>query len=85
MPNKYPYTQADVIKLMKERSIGRPSTYSSIIEKLFIREYVSERKRWLFPTRLGRKVYSFLAENYRTFVSEDRTRELLKNMNEIKN
>ena len=31
IPEGYPYTQADVIRLMRERSIGRPSTYASIL------------------------------------------------------
>ena len=85
VPGEYPYTQADVIRLMKEKSIGRPSTYSTIIDKLFRRGYITERKRLLFPTSLGRKVCSFLVKNYKTFISEDRTRELLRKMDEVEN
>ncbi len=85
VPYEYPYTQADIIRLMKDKSIGRPSTYSTIIDKLFRRGYVKERKRLLFPTSLGRKVCSFLVENYSVFVSEDRTRKLLRKMDEVEN
>ena len=85
VPEEYPYTQADVVKLMRERSIGRPSTYSTIIEKLFLRKYVYERRRWLFPTSLGRKVYSFLTRNYNSFISEERTRRVLEEMDKIEN
>ena len=85
VPEEYPYTQADVVKLMRERSIGRPSTYSTIIEKLFLRKYVYERRRWLFPTSLGRRVYSFLTRNYNSFISEERTRRVLEEMDKIEN
>ena len=83
VPEKYPYTQADIVRLMKERSIGRPSTYSTIIEKLFLRKYIYEKKRWLFPTEQGRKVYSFLISRYSSLISEDRTRKLLEEMDRI--
>jgi reverse gyrase len=83
VPSAYPYTQADVIKLMKERAIGRPSTYATIIDKLFRRKYVTERKRLLFPTIVGRKVFEFLEKNYSNFVSEERTRLLLKMMDDV--
>ncbi|MCS7136521.1 MAG: reverse gyrase [Nitrososphaerota archaeon] len=83
VPSAYPYTQADVIKLMKDKAIGRPSTYATIIDKLFRRKYVTERKRLLFPTVIGRKVFEFLEKNYGNFVSEERTRLLLKMMDDV--
>ena len=83
VPREYPYTQADVIGLMREKAIGRPSTYSTIIDKLFRRGYVIERKRWLFPTNLGRKIHSVLAENFKDYVSEERTRNLLRRMDDV--
>ncbi|RLJ09452.1 MAG: reverse gyrase, partial [Candidatus Aenigmatarchaeota archaeon] len=83
VPEEYPYTQADVIKQMKDKMIGRPSTYSTIIEKLFLRKYVFEIKRRLFPTPLGRKVCDYLFSRYEKFVSEERTRKLQEKMDEI--
>jgi len=83
IPEAYPYTQADVIRLMRERSIGRPSTYASILQKLFDRGYIYERKRWLLPTRLGRAVCRYLDTHYGGFVSEERTRRLLEKMDSI--
>lgn len=77
-----PYTQADLIRLMKDRGIGRPSTYATIIFKLFLRKYVVERNG-LIPTSIGRKVYEFLSENYREFISEDRTRNLERKMEDV--
>ncbi len=79
----YPYTQADVIRLMKDRKIGRPSTYATIISKLFKRRYIVEKKGKLLPTKMGVDVYSYLSENYGKFISEERTRELEKKMEDI--
>lgn len=71
-----PYTQADVVALMKERGIGRPSTYSKILEVLLSRGYVVKKGRALLATRLGRSVYSYLRGNFGPLISEERTRRL---------
>ncbi|UXD21272.1 reverse gyrase [Ignicoccus pacificus DSM 13166] len=79
------YTQADLIKLMKERGLGRPSTYAKIVETLLQRRYIMESKnvRKLIPTKKGRAVYQYLTSKYPKLVSEERTRELEKTMDEI--
>ncbi|WP_457590992.1 DNA topoisomerase, partial [Geoglobus sp.] len=77
------YTQSDVISLMRERGIGRPSTYATIVEKLFMRRYVVERNGRLIPTDTGRKVFDYLFENYGKFVSEERTKLLEMKMDEV--
>ncbi len=69
------YSQADIIQLMKERGLGRPSTYAKIIKTLLDRYYVKETKRGkLLPTNLGISVYDYLYNNYSSLVSEERTR-----------
>lgn len=79
------YTQGDIIALMKERGIGRPSTYAKIVETLIRRGYVIETKgrKKLVPTEKGIKVYHYLVSKYRDLVSEERTRELEKLMDQI--
>ncbi|RLE81496.1 MAG: reverse gyrase [Thermoprotei archaeon] len=78
------YTQADLIKLMKERGIGRPSTYAKIIRTLLERRYVIESKRKkLIPTQRGISVYNYLIERYKNLVSENRTRVVEARMKEI--
>ncbi|MBS7288755.1 MAG: reverse gyrase, partial [Candidatus Freyarchaeota archaeon] len=83
LPKEPPYTQSDVIKLMKERGIGRPSTYATIIQKLLLRGYVEEVGGRLKPTEKGIKVYSHLNQHYGRFVSEERTRQLEEKMSMI--
>jgi reverse gyrase len=85
--SKYaPYTYADIISLMKERGIGRPSTYAVTIEKLLERKYVVEKNGYLFATRLGFKVIK-IVENSRfyEYVNESFTARLEEVMDEIEN
>jgi len=80
------FTQADVIQLMKEKNIGRPSTYSEIMKKLLDKYYViAVRRGKLVPTGLGMRVYNFLAENYGSLVSEEKTSEVLEKMDAVEN
>ncbi|NPA86364.1 MAG: reverse gyrase [bacterium] len=75
------YTQADIIRLMREKEIGRPSTYARIVATILRRKYVIEtKKKELVPTQLGMQVYEYLTSNYHSMVSEERTRELEKKM-----
>ncbi len=59
------YTHGDVVSLMKQRGIGRPSTYAKIIDTLITRRYVIEvpkrDPRFLNATRRGILVYYYLA------------------------
>ncbi len=77
------YTQSEIVQLMKTKGIGRPSTYATIVEKLFLRDYVREKNSRVYPTKRGIAVYSFLSENYSNFVSDERTRILEEKMDEI--
>ena len=83
VPEKPPFTQSDIVRLMKERGIGRPSTYATILEKLFLRKYVYERQGRLLPTKRGISVCKYLFDNFETFVSEARTYNLEAKKDEI--
>ena len=80
-----PYTQADVVRLMKERGIGRPSTYAKIIETLLRRRYITQiaRQGYLASTVLGKAVYKFLTSRFARLVSEETTRRLQEEMDKI--
>ena len=80
------HTQATLVKMMRDREIGRPSTYAKIIDTLFKRKYVTHdksRSKGIIPLPLGRKVYEYLTSNYTELVSEERTRDLERRMKEI--
>ncbi|CAD5243845.1 reverse gyrase [Thermococcus camini] len=79
------YTQGDIIALMKERKIGRPSTYAKIVQTLLQRYYAIETRgrKKLVPTDQGIKVYHYLISKYRDLVNEDKTRGLEELMDRI--
>jgi len=80
------YRQGDVIKLMKEKGIGRPSTYVKILSTLLRRGYVIESKnKYLVPTTIGRSIYNYLTIHFKPFISEETTRKLEQRMRAIEN
>ena len=72
------YTASDIIKLMKERRIGRPSTYAKAVENNVRHGYVitSKKKLYLIPTKLGMSVADLIRVNYPELADERATREL---------
>ena len=79
------YTFSTIIQDMKEKGIGRPSTYAITVQKLLERRYIVEKKGYLFPTKLGKKVLKLIKEEERfyKFVNENFTRELENIMDHV--
>ncbi len=69
MPKVPPYTQGEIIQEMKNRGIGRPSTYAKIVETLLKRRYITRlavrKGDQVVSTIRGEKVYSYLTSYYR--------------------
>lgn len=77
------YTEADLIQMMREKKIGRPSTYAPTIQKLKDRGYVRSFNGRLSGTSLGFNVFKFLISNYEPLVSEERTRIVLEAVDRV--
>ncbi len=62
VPKTKPMTEGEVVAEMKQKGIGRPSTYARIVEVLLRRKYTITvgRTNYLIPTRKGMKVYYYL-------------------------
>lgn len=60
------YNDASLIKTLEEKSIGRPSTYASIISTITDRGYVDRVERKFIPTTVGTTVNDFLVTNFST-------------------
>ncbi|WP_287689520.1 reverse gyrase [Metallosphaera javensis (ex Sakai et al. 2022)] len=77
-------TYADVIKDMKEKRIGRPSTYAKTIQSLLRHGYVieSKKKAVLVATKKGINAYEFLSR-FPDLTSEEVTADLLSKMDAI--
>jgi len=76
VPAARPYTQGEIIALMREKGIGRPSTYAKIVSTILERNYAFERKNRLISTPLGFRVYMYLRQNFGNYTSEETTRRL---------
>jgi len=60
------FTVATLIKALEARSIGRPSTYASILDTIKRRDYVGDRDGALVPTETGERLVVFLMEKFDT-------------------
>ena len=83
LPAARPYTQGEIIALMKERGIGRPSTYAKTVATILERQYAVERGNRLISTVLGFKVYKYLSLKFGEYASEEATRKLEAIMDQI--
>jgi DNA topoisomerase-1 len=58
------YTEATLVKALEDNGIGRPSTYSTIVETIQARGYVTQRERRFSPTEIGIAVNDLLVEHF---------------------
>jgi len=58
------FTEASLVRALEENGIGRPSTYSSIVETIQARGYVEQVDRRFHPTDIGMSVNDLLAEHF---------------------
>lgn len=77
------YTDASLIKLLEKEGVGRPSTYSSIIETLVDREYVVRSKKTLSSTETGIMISEFLSDKFSEITCPEFTSTMEKTLDEI--
>lgn len=70
------FTEASLVKRLEELSIGRPSTYASIISVLQDRDYVRLDQKRFIPEDKGRLVTAFLESFFQRYVEYDFTASL---------
>lgn len=81
-----PYNSSSLIHTMEKLGIGRPSTYASIIAKLFANKYVFEDKKnqHLRPTPLAGTLVDFLEQHYHThFMNLTYTQDMERQLDAI--
>lgn len=69
------FTEGSLIKALKARGIGRPSTYAAIIKTIKQRDYVQLRKGYFHVTELGLIVLSSLVNQF-SFMQLDFTKKM---------
>ena len=70
------YTEASIIKAMEEKGIGRPSTYASIMQTLYKREYITKDGKALVSSNLGIQVTEYLEQYFAEVVDIKFTAEM---------
>lgn len=77
------YTEASLVKIMEEKGIGRPSTYSPTISTLLDRLYIEKDKKYLVPTNLGEIVDNMMEENFKDIVDVTFTADMEKKLDDV--
>ncbi len=77
------YSEASLIKRLEELGIGRPSTYTSILQTLEDRSYVRLEKKRLIPEDRGRLVTAFLTNFFERYVEYGFTADLEEKLDDI--
>ncbi len=77
------YTQASLIKKLKETGIGRPSTYAPTTKILFGRRYVISQGSSIVPTELGELVSKKLDEQFSDIINDHYTAEVEETFDHI--
>lgn len=70
------YNEGKVVKLMEEKGIGRPSTYSSTIQTILQRKYVSSSQGNLTPTEQGTLTSTVLNKYFPDLMNTQYTAEM---------
>ncbi len=77
------YTDATLIKMLKESGIGRPSTYATIIATIVAREYVKRTGQTLIPTPLGEITTKLMKESFPDIVDYEFTAQMEDKLDSI--
>ncbi|MGL2790356.1 type IA DNA topoisomerase [Helicobacter pylori] len=80
------YKEADFVKLLENKGIGRPSTYASYLPTLVKREYISisqDKKHIITPTHKGKRVVEVFENAYQFIIDLTYTKQMEEMLDEI--
>ena len=77
------FTEASLVRVLEENGIGRPSTYSSIVETIQARGYVEQIDRRFHPTDIGIQVNDLLAEHFKDVVDPGFTAQMERELDGV--
>ncbi|EKQ72249.1 type IA DNA topoisomerase [Helicobacter pylori] len=80
------YKEADFVKLLENKGIGRPSTYASYLPTLVKREYISisqDKKHIITPTHKGKRVVEVFENAYQFIIDLTYTKQMEETLDEI--
>jgi DNA topoisomerase-1 len=77
------FTEASLVNELEKLSIGRPSTYASILSTLRDRKYVADQDRKFMPTELGTMVNDLLVQCFPDILNVKFTAQLEDKLDKI--
>ena len=77
------YSEGKLVKIMEEDGIGRPSTYSSTIQTLLLRKYLTSDKGVLTPTEQGILTSNVLKKYFPELMSVEYTANMETDLDKI--
>ena len=77
------YTEASLVKVLEEKGIGRPSTYSPTITTILERRYIEKEQKQLVPTELGKIVNKLLTDNFSDIINVEFTAKIEEEFDEV--
>jgi DNA topoisomerase-1 len=77
------YTEAALVKALEDNGIGRPSTYSTIVETIQARGYVTQQERRFVPTEIGIAVNDLLVEHFPKILNLDFTARMEGDLDKV--
>ncbi len=80
------YKEADFVKILENKGIGRPSTYASYLPTLVKREYISisqDKKHIITPTHKGKRVVEVFENAYQFIIDLTYTKQMEEVLDEI--
>jgi len=79
------FTEASLVKELQQRSIGRPSTYSTIVETVLspTRGYAKLEEKHIVPTDRGMQLADYCNRSFPTLINLNYTKEMEESLDKI--
>jgi DNA topoisomerase-1 len=77
------FTEASLVKALEDNGVGRPSTYSTIVDTISARGYVTQQERRFVPTEIGAAVNDLLVEHFPNIVNLDFTASMEGDLDKV--
>lgn len=79
------YTEGSLVRVLEEKGIGRPSTYTPTITTIIARNYVKREGRYLVPTELGFVTTDLMKTAFAGIVDYSFTAKMEEELDKIEN
>lgn len=79
------YSEASLVRELEAKSIGRPSTYSSIVETILspTRGYAKLEEKYIVPTDRGMQLADYCERSFPTLINLNYTKEMEESLDKI--